>query len=90
MELAPPNSFLRPGAPTGILITVVCRTGRAVITANELQWASAWRFSNHVTDAHQGSVFAMTPHGWISDRHRAGLTPVLDEHPPRAALRVVP
>lgn len=88
-ELSPPNRIPAFGIEmTGILVTLVCRTGRAVITANELQWSNAWRFSNHMTDAFHGELFAMTPHGWISEHHQAALTPALGSS--RASLRLVP
>lgn len=74
--------------PAGVLVTVVCRTGRAVTTANEWQWALAWRYANHVTDAYNGDIYALTPHGWVSMEGGAGLRPTLDEIP-RPALKVV-
>ncbi len=78
----------RWSVPTGILVTVVCRTGRTVTTANEWQWASAWRYANHFTDAYNGDIFAMTPHGWISLEGRAGLRPALEDRD-RPVLRIV-
>jgi len=74
-RLAPP---LTRQAPRAILVTLVCREGRVADSRREMFWMAAWRFSNHLTDAFSGDVYAVTPHGWCGtiDR-RSGLTPAL-------------
>ncbi len=52
--------------PTAVLVTLVCRQGRVVVTAREVEWLKAWRYANHVTDAFDGAVYAVTPHGWMA------------------------
>jgi hypothetical protein len=71
-----------------VLITVVCRPGFVVPTAQEFDWLSAWRYSNHFRGAYDGDVFIMTPNGWSGTLdHRAGFEPCLrgDRH-----LRLAP
>lgn len=84
-ELAPPRTF-EPGRGwsqiRGGLFTVVCRTGRVVSTAEETQFHSGWRYSNHGAAAIAGDVLVVTPHGWTSTLTEAcGMEPAL----PRSA-----
>ena len=51
---------------TGHLLTVVCREGDAEVTPTESQFYWGWRFSNHLTSAFDGEVYAVTPQGWAS------------------------
>lgn len=48
------------------LITVVCRAGAASITPMESFFYFAWRYSNHLTAAFHGDVYAVTPNGWVA------------------------
>jgi hypothetical protein len=72
-ECAPPRTFLgdRWSAMTGDLITLVCRDGPAVVTPAEVQFHWGWRYSNHLTSAFDGEVYAVTPNGWASLYSRA-------------------
>lgn len=86
--------------PQFVLATVVCRTGRVVPGPEEIAWFTAWRYSNHLTNAFNGDVYLLTDHGWTgcADR-RAGFTPALSgpirhlsalracEEPPRSPRR---
>lgn len=56
----------RWGPITGELVTVVSRGGEARITDAEWQFYYGWRFSNHLTSAFHGEVFAVTPEGCVS------------------------
>lgn len=79
-EIAPGRIFAdgRWGAMHGTLVTVVCRDGYVVSTADEMQFYPAWRYTNHFTIAFAGDVFAVTPHGWTSTLTEAcGLHPAL-------------
>ena len=51
---------------TGELVTVVCREGEPEITSHETQYYWGWRYSNHLTSAFHGEVFAFTPQGWVA------------------------
>lgn len=51
---------------TGHLLTVVCRDGEARTTPTESQFFWGWRYSNHLTSAVDGEVYAVTPSGWAS------------------------
>ncbi len=53
-------------AITSELVTVVCRGGTPEITATEAQFFWGWRFSNHLTEALDGDVYVVTPHGWAN------------------------
>lgn len=67
---------------TGDLITVVCRDGEAVITPAETQFHWGWRYSNHLTSAFDGEVYAITPQGWASLYGQlSGSTPALPAAP---------
>lgn len=46
------------------VLTVVARRGFAVFGGNELRWMNAWRWSNHLMDAHSGDIALLTEHGW--------------------------
>lgn len=71
LECAPKRFWAgdRWSAMTGDLITVVCRDGRAEITPTETLFHWGWRYSNHLTSAFQGEVYAVTPQGWVSLYH---------------------
>ena len=56
----------RWSAMTSELITVVCREGEAAITPVEMQFFWGWRYSNHLTTAHDGDVYVVTPVGWAT------------------------
>lgn len=56
----------RGSAITGDLITVVCRDGETAITPAETQFHWGWRYSNHLTSAFDGEVYAVTPQGWAN------------------------
>ncbi|MCK0112546.1 hypothetical protein MWU75_10385 [Ornithinimicrobium sp. F0845] len=79
-DLAPLRTFdgERWSEMDGGLVTVVCREGRVVSTADEHQFFPAWRYSNHMTAAFDGDIFAVTPHGWTGTLSEAcGLVPAL-------------
>lgn len=85
-ELAESRTFNhgRWRRPTGVFVTLVCREGRVVVTAQELAWSHAWLYSNHLTNAYLGEVYVVTPHGWLScggdefgTTPRVGTRPVL-------------
>lgn len=80
IDLVPERTYDsdRWSAMEGCLVTVVCREGRVVSTADESQFITAWRYSNHFTVAFAGDVFAVTPHGWTGAlREACGLLPSL-------------
>lgn len=87
IELAGEREWVgdRPAPITGVLITVVCRTGYVVDTAADWRWLMGWRYANHNSSAFDGDVYIVTPHGWtgILD-NRCGLSPVLDRRRPSA------
>ena len=63
---------------TSELITVVCRGGTTEITASEAQFFWGWRYSNHATEALDGDVYVVTPHGWANLSPKfAGTAPAL-------------
>lgn len=66
--LAPTRTWTGRGwsAMTGELVTVVCRTGEAAVSAVEVQYGWGWRYSNHFTAALHGDVYVVTPAGWAS------------------------
>jgi hypothetical protein len=71
-----------------VLITVVCRPGFVVPSAQEFDWLRAWRYSNHFRGAYDGDVFIVTPHGWTGTLdERAGFEPCL---PGDIHLRLAP
>lgn len=79
-QLVPPRAYdgERWSAMHGTLVTVVCRDGYVVSTDEEMQFYPAWLYSNHLTIALAGDVFAVTPHGWTSTLTEAcGLLPTL-------------
>lgn len=65
-ELVPAPTWdgRRWSAPTGELVTVVCREGEPRITPVETQFFLGWRYSNHLTAALQGDIYVVTPTGW--------------------------
>ena len=66
--------------PEFLFITVVCRGGRVVPTASDYFWLTAWRYSNHLSNAFDGDVYLVTEHGWTGCIDtRAGFTPQLRE-----------
>jgi hypothetical protein len=74
-ELAIPEG---PPPPRHSAVTVVVRPGYCVFGPNEGNWLSAWKYSNHMTNAFNGGLILVTEHGW-SDfmTHAAGLSPAL-------------
>lgn len=67
-----------PGPPQHTAVTVLVRPGLCVFGPNEGCWFSAWRYSNHLTNAYDGSLILVTEHGWadfMSDT--AGLAPAM-------------
>ena len=81
----------RPGweVPDSVLITLVCRTGRVVTTAREMQWARAWLYSNHFMSSFNGEVYIVTPDGWAASSGQSyGVSPRVGVTP-RPALRAV-
>ncbi len=66
------------GGMSHVLVTIVCREGRAFPGSGELAWWRAWRYANQQRGAFDGSVYVVTPHGWtgLSDE-RAGFEPRL-------------
>jgi hypothetical protein len=67
-----------PRPPQHTAVTVVVRPGLCVFGQNEANWLSAWRYSNHLTNAYSGSLILVTEHGW-SDfmSETAGLSPAM-------------
>lgn len=67
--------------PTYVLVTVVCRTGVVMPSPAEFFWLMAWRYSNHLANAFDGDIYAMTEHGWTGYLdQRAGMTPTIERH----------
>ncbi|HEU5042803.1 MAG TPA: hypothetical protein VFT75_01560 [Nocardioidaceae bacterium] len=65
-----------PRPPRHSAITFVVRRGLCVLGPNEGRWMSAWRDSNHLTNAYDGSVVLVTEHGWYDFMtDAAALTP---------------
>lgn len=66
------------GGMSHVLVTIVCREGRAFPGSGELAWCRAWRYANHHRGAFDGSVYVVTPHGWTGlFDERAGFEPCL-------------
>lgn len=65
-SMAPERTSTAQGwsSMTHVLVTVVCREGRAVPARSEFRWLNAWRFSNQLTCAFNGDRYVVTPHGW--------------------------
>lgn len=77
-------------SPEFLLVTVVCREGRVVPTAADYFWLTAWRFSNHGSNAFDGDVYLVTEHGWTGcTDQRAGFRPRLGLTRPLRRLSVV-
>jgi hypothetical protein len=79
--IAPPRTWTGNGwsAMTGELVTVVCREGEPQITSTEAQFHWGWRYSNHLTAAFHGEVYAVTPHGWVELLGESGTVPTLGD-----------
>jgi hypothetical protein len=61
-----------------VFVTIVCREGRVVPTAQDYFWLLAWRYSNHISNAYDGDVYLVTEHGWTGCiDQRAGFEPRL-------------
>lgn len=76
--------------PQFLFVTVVCRRGRVIPSAQDYFWLTAWRYSNHCSNAFDGDVYLVTEHGWTGcvDR-RAGFAPHLGAGTPGSHLAVV-
>lgn len=77
--------------PQFLFVTVVCRRGRVIPSAQDYFWLTAWRYSNHCSNAFDGDIYLVTEHGWSGcvDR-RAGFAPHLGagtSDPPLAVVR---
>ena len=57
-----------------VLVTVIVRRGMNGWGWREKLWASAWRYSNHNSDAFDRDIFVVTEHGWCSLWSQAGGT----------------
>lgn len=67
-----------PAKPRHSALTVVVRRGLCVLGPNEGNWMSAWKYSNHLTNAFTGGVILVTEHGWVDFMtDAAGLCPAL-------------
>jgi hypothetical protein len=62
-ERLPIPSVTGPGMRHTV-VTVIVREGLAVFGRNEERWLLAWRYSNHLMGAFQGTTFLVTEHGW--------------------------
>lgn len=51
--------------PRHEIMTVVPRTGFAVVGEDEGRWLSAWLYSNHGTNAFSSDLAVITEHGWV-------------------------
>ncbi|HET7355602.1 MAG TPA: hypothetical protein VFJ09_02895 [Nocardioidaceae bacterium] len=68
----------QPRPPRHSAVTFVVRRGLCVLGPNEGRWMSAWRYSNHLTNAYDGSVVLVTEHGWYDFMaDAAGHTPAI-------------
>ncbi len=76
--------------PQFLFVTVVCRRGRVIPSAQDYFWLTAWRYSNHCSNAFDGDVYLVTEHGWTGclDR-RAGFAPHLRAGTTGSRLAVV-
>ncbi len=57
-----------------IVVTIIGRPGFNVWTSIEGTWATAWRYSNHLTDAFDGDIVVVTEHGWAALLNELGAT----------------
>lgn len=64
----------RSDTSASILVTIVVRSGTNGWGWRERLWASAWRYSNHNSDAFDRDIFVVTEHGWCSLWSEAGGT----------------
>ena len=68
----------RPAPLDHTVLTVLVRRGLCVFGPNEGRWMSAWRYSNHLTNAFDGRVILVTEHGWADFMtDTAGRSPAL-------------
>jgi hypothetical protein len=66
-----------------IVVTVIVRRGFNGWGPEEKRWMSAWRYSNHCTNAFDRDIIVVTEHGWCSLWSEAGgHEPALVERPP--------
>lgn len=84
-----------PRAPRGptecVLLTVVPRSGIAVVDSHDAEVYTAWRYSNHLTDALDTTLLLVTEHGWFdSMANRGGAEPLWDGTSASKPGRVVP
>ena len=54
----------RPRPPRHSALTVLVRGGLCLFGPNEGRWMAAWRYSNHLANAFDGSMILVTEHGW--------------------------
>lgn len=73
-----------------MFVTVVCRRGRVIPSAQDYFWLTAWRYNNHCSNAFDGDIYLLTEHGWTGcvDR-RAGFAPHLGASTTGSHLAVV-
>ncbi len=78
VDLVGPGGELPLGRlPDRELVTVVCREGAPEIGDVEAQFFWGWRYSNDLTGALSGDVYAVTPDGWVGLHGGSGALPVL-------------
>jgi len=76
-DTLPVPDFAGPGTRHTVL-TVLVRPGFAVAGPHEREWATAWRYSNHLRGASTGDMVVVTEHGWYELlSHWAGSTPAM-------------
>jgi hypothetical protein len=51
--------------PSHEIMTIVPRTGFAIVGEDEQRWLSAWMYSNHGTNAFTSDLAVVTEHGWV-------------------------
>lgn len=54
----------RQHPPDHSAFTVIVRSGLCVFGPTEGLWLSAWKYSNHMTNAFGGRAMLVTEHGW--------------------------
>ena len=76
-ETLPVPDFAGPDTRHTVL-TVLVRSGFAVPSRYESEWALAWRYSNHMRGAWTGDMTIVTEHGWYDmHSHWAGSRPAM-------------
>jgi hypothetical protein len=60
------------GGPRHSIMTIVARRGLTVMGGAEAHWLTAWRYSNHLTNAYAGGLILVTEHGWTDFMTRSG------------------